>query len=459
MCVDGSVDKCDESDFKQNISCTLEDCPKTFGVWSDVGPCISDGVDPMCGPGKQNQTRWCSDGTIDNCTYSDRQQTVPCSLIDCAKSFGEWNDVGPCQPDASGRNCGPGIQKRSRNCTNGTRDICTYEDRNQQTRCNLTACPKILGLWSSDGICQSSENDKNCGKGLRKQKRSCISGTYDSCTKNDTEKYIECSLESCFKEVGNWTDQGICVGSGERDDCGPGLQKQSRTCVDGANANCTSADIERNVPCSLPDCVKLFGTWINEGDCIASGDEQCGPGNQTQTRTCLNGTHIKCTEADMLRVQSCNLQHCKKVFGDWFDVGECNATGVDKTCGPGEKRQQRSCQNGTIDQCTERDKERSISCSLPDCPKKVGNWSSIGGCIADDDETSCGDTGSGNQKQHRTCTDGTTEKCRPSDREQVIACELPKCPSKLIDVRLYFPFRSLYVCCFYKYKYRYIISS
>ena len=61
---------------------------------------------------------------------------------------------------------------------------------------------------------------------------------------------------------------------------------------------------------------KLLGTWTNTGSCVANGpDPQCGPGNQTQLRTCTDGTVDKCTESDKLQIVTCEeagtqLPHC-----------------------------------------------------------------------------------------------------------------------------------------------------
>ena len=38
-----------------------------LGPWENVGNCIGIGDDPTCGPGKQNQTRTCIDGTEEKC--------------------------------------------------------------------------------------------------------------------------------------------------------------------------------------------------------------------------------------------------------------------------------------------------------------------------------------------------------------------------------------------------------
>ena len=72
---------------------------KKLGSWTNDGGCFADHGDaPACGPGTQNQTRTCEDGTIDKCTEQvinakgqmingDKMQTISCDagLPDCGK--------------------------------------------------------------------------------------------------------------------------------------------------------------------------------------------------------------------------------------------------------------------------------------------------------------------------------------------------------------------------------------
>ena len=84
--------------------------------------------------------------------------------------------------------------------------------------------------------------------------------------------------------------------------------------------DCSSSDTRRLVSCSLPDCLKKLGNWSNDGDCIGLEGKDCGPGNQLQTRTCVDGTNIKCDPTEMARTQKCNLPHCEKILGNWTNV-------------------------------------------------------------------------------------------------------------------------------------------
>ena len=70
--------------------------------------------------------------------------------------------------------------------------------------------------------------------------------------------------------------------------------------------------MERTILCrdsgtELGHCVKNLGSWINDGNCTAIGDDiTCGPGNQRQTRTCVDGSYEKCTDILTVRTTECS---------------------------------------------------------------------------------------------------------------------------------------------------------
>ena len=126
---------------------------------------------------------------------------------------------------------------------------------------------------------------------------------------------------------------------------------------------------------------KQLGSWSNSGECIATGDDPtCGQGNQSQKRTCIDGTNDICTAADTVQTVSCTeagsaLPDCvvEKQLSAWTNIGDCEGTGEDPTCGPGNQKQSRTCTDGTADKCTDADREKTISCidagtALPECP-------------------------------------------------------------------------------------------
>ena len=190
-------------------------------------------------------------------------------------------------------------------------DKCTASDTERIVPCNLPDCPKKFGPWEDNGGCEASGVDKTCGNGFQKQFRSCVDGTTDKCTKSDKNRRNPCFLKDCDKRTGSWENHGECMPTGKNGKCGPGNQQQIRLCKDGTVDKCSDEDRVRNIPCSLPDCIKNLGQWENDGKCqaVAQG-KNCGPGYQLQTRICKDGTGDKCSSADTKRQIPCDLPKC-----------------------------------------------------------------------------------------------------------------------------------------------------
>jgi len=64
-----------------------------------------------------------------------------------------------------------------------------------------------------------------------------------------------------------------------------------------------------------------------------------------------------------------------KTVGDWTNEGKCEQ--VNETCadGMGRQMQKRTCDPGNIDNCTDLDKQQTITCN-PDCPSKAADMTS-----------------------------------------------------------------------------------
>ena len=127
------------------------DVEKQLGSWTNDGSCTAKGDDPTCGPGHQNQMRTCVDGTTDKCTASDTVQTISCydagsGLPDCIveKVLGVWANDGTCVATGDDPTCGPGTQRQTRECTDGTTDKCVDADVEQNIPCSEagTALPE-----------------------------------------------------------------------------------------------------------------------------------------------------------------------------------------------------------------------------------------------------------------------------------------------------------------------------
>ena len=53
-----------------------------------------------------------------------------------------------------------------------------------------------------------------------------------------------------------------------------------------------------------------------------------------------------------------------KSLGDWKNDGKCVAKGPDPACGAGTQNQRRTCTDGTVDKCTEAEKQRTVVCTM-----------------------------------------------------------------------------------------------
>ena len=293
-------------------------------------------------------------------------------------------------------------------------------------------------------------NDPDCGNGTQVQRRLCTDGSIEKCTDEDTNRNITCdaagtSLPDCPKVLGIWETEGDCIAVGDDPACGHGNQGQKRSCKDGTVNPCTDEETMRTVSCeeaqtSLPDCMKILGEWENRGVCSQVGDDPtCGHGTQEQERECKNGTVDKCTDEDTERTDSCveagsALPDCPKIFGGWNNVGSCIAVGSDPACGHGKQEQARTCKDGTVDRCARGNTHRKVTCelagtALPNCPRISGRWKNRGACKGIGFNPKCGD---GNQVQVRTCKHGTVEKCTDKHKQRIVTCQqagtaLPKC--------------------------------
>ena len=60
-------------------------------------------------------------------------------------------------------------------------------------------------------------------------------------------------------QLGQWINEGICEAIGNDPTCGPGNQRQRRTCIDGTNEKCNTMETEQIISCGdagsdLPEC-------------------------------------------------------------------------------------------------------------------------------------------------------------------------------------------------------------
>ena len=126
---------------------------------------------------------------------------------------------------------------------------------------------KEFSVWTNNGSCEALDQKRGCGSGQQHQVRSCSNGTLEKCIESDTKRVISCKLHDCLKEFGNWTNIGTCKALGNFTTCGPGIQNQSRKCMDGIKSICSDTDTKRNISCreantTLPECGKCLCSTI-----------------------------------------------------------------------------------------------------------------------------------------------------------------------------------------------------
>ena len=137
---------------------------------------------------------------------------------------------------------------------------------------------------------------------------------------------------------------------------------------------------------------------------------------------------------------TCSLADCERLIGNWQTVGNCLGEGMNKSCGPGLSQQNRVCINGTIQKCMDIRLTRSVSCEiaenpLPDCDVILDEWKNITNCVANATDKSCGP---GTVVLNRDCTDGTIDLCSDIETVRNVSCQdfnmtLPDCEGKLLS--------------------------
>ena len=114
------------------------------------------------------------------------------------------------------------------------------------------------------------------------------------------------------KQLGIWATNGTCTPLYPNKQCGPGYQTETRSCFDGVVQKCVLSDVMRNLPCHEHDCPRIIGEWENVGSCEKFDDDgygKCGKGYKTeqiQRRTCQSGTKDNCSNVETVRIIPCS---------------------------------------------------------------------------------------------------------------------------------------------------------
>ncbi|XP_057298019.1 SCO-spondin-like isoform X2 [Hydractinia symbiolongicarpus] len=369
----------------QSRTCKVKNCPVNgnWGNWGSYGSCSA-----TCGGGVEERFRACNNPAPAHggkkCVGSNRSVRV-CSTNKCPVNggFSSWSRYGACT-----KTCGPGIQTRTRSCTNPTPahggKPC-YGGTSQRRNCLLRHCAVNgnWGGWSAFGSCS-----QKCGGGIQKAYRHCNNPRPShggvACKGGNT--FVRaCNTQKCAVNGnwGGWGPYGKCSAT-----CGGGVQATYRSCNNPApaygGAQCPGSNKYVRA-CNTQNCPVngKWGTWGTYGHCSA----KCNGGVRERYRSCNNPAPAhggaKCPGSNKY-VQACNTQKCpvNGGFTSWSSYGSCS-----KSCGVGSQIRSRSCTNprpahggrgcyGAVRQ--------SRSCKVKECAVNGnwGNWGHYGSCSA-----------------------------------------------------------------------------
>ncbi|XP_067679122.1 A disintegrin and metalloproteinase with thrombospondin motifs adt-1-like isoform X3 [Haliotis asinina] len=320
-----------------------------------------------------------------SCPVSTDPAGVMCKVNGVWSLWGEW---GECSVT-----CESGIQQRTRACNHppalhGGKD-CVGEAV-QTKPCTLDMCP-VDGVWETWAAW--SECSTSCGMGSQWRERTCHGPFYHGkeC-QGERRQTQECKIRECPVDgVWNgWETWGDCSNI-----CGGGMRSRTRTCegpfFQGAPCPGEASHTEE---CNTFEC-PVDGSWLpwhDWRDCSVT----CGGGLQIRKRDCLKpkfgGSNC---EGESQQTRQCSTQECPvdAYWLPWEQWGEC-----DTTCGGGNQRRLRTCQEGLNGgrKCT-GPSEDFQTCNTHACPvdgvwREWNEWSAC--------SRRC-DTGT--QTRNRTC--------------------------------------------------------
>ncbi|XP_073239582.1 properdin-like isoform X2 [Porites lutea] len=274
-----------------------------------------------------------------------------------------WASRGECQKNPrymlvyckkSCRVCGSGsgsspsrCADSNRNCRNwAIQGYCSYNlftKTNCKKSCNL--CP-VNGNWANWG--SWSKCSKSCGGGFKTRSRTCSNpraknGGRD-CVGSKTQT-ASCNASPCAIH-GNWGGWSTWYCSKT---CGGGYKYRSRTCSNPApkngGRNCPGSSQQKlTAACNVQGC-PVNGEWSSWSSWTKCS-KTCGGGNKIRKRTCSNPAPAnggRGCQGSNHQSSSCNSQLCPVVDGQWGPWGEW--TLCSKSCGIGESKRQRFCNN------------------------------------------------------------------------------------------------------------------
>lgn len=208
------------------------------------------------------------------------------------------------------------------------------------------------GEWTSWSQCHTT-----CGPGKKMRYRKCLSNSNEYanyCDGSSSEK-MDCKIQSCPGEWGEWRPMGSCSKT-----CGRGYIWKTRDCND-VNGVCHGTPYITE-DCNSGSCKKsaMWTSWSNWSQCRAS----CGKATATRVRFCQNSQGVKATSCDYRNAdnqgqsKSCNLPSCQSLMKNWGTWSQCSAT-----C---EGYRRRKCFGGACTTGEEVDNCATRPCKEPD---------------------------------------------------------------------------------------------
>ncbi|XP_069477830.1 adhesion G protein-coupled receptor B1 isoform X4 [Ambystoma mexicanum] len=349
----------------------LDQPSEIFGLTKKKDDCFKDGI------------------YLENCMSSSRDSSVS----ELQGGWNPWSSWGDCT-----RDCGGGLQTRSRTCQSLPDEGLLCEGALEEGRlCNRKACNTNGRYNSRSQSLRSTDNRK----------------------RDDTDDLQQFGFPSA--QIGDpaaeeWSPWSVCSTT-----CGEGLQTRTRFCVSSSYSTQCSGPLREQRQCSNSAFCPVNGTW-DEWSPWSLCSSTCGRGFRDRTRTCKPPQYggSPCDGPEK-QTKFCTIALCP-VDGNWNDWSSWSACSA--TCSNGTQQRIREC-NGPSNGGSECHGQwaETRGCFDRECPVD-GTWlfwSSWGSC-----STTCG---GGMQMRDRLC-DGPYfegEKCQgPSEENK--ECNDNKCP-------------------------------
>ena len=375
-------------------ACSPNDCQ--VGEWSEWTACGA-----ACGGGEQKRTRDVVKASLIGSPCPALEEWRMCNTQLCPQDcqLGGWSDWSQCSV-ACGGGKRDSIAFVLQPSVAGGKE-CDLTRREED--CNTNACK--VGECVTSGWTEWDTCSRQCGGGIQGRTRSISSAPTPPNACPALEEARECNVHPCPSDciVGEWSGWDLCSV-----ECGPGITHRWRPVLQnasGAGSPCPTLfelDSCNNRVCppdTAADICKLsaFSAW---GTC----DAPCGGGLQDRTRSVVTQSGNVPCPTELKTQKDCNQHSCPTEcsMSDWTEWSQCSVP-----CNGGVQIRRRwiNVAPSGADPCPHGDESRvcnQVVCASDAC--RVSSWSSWGACSA-----GCG--GNGVQARTRTVVDTGDGNC------------------------------------------------